>query len=76
VFGTNQLKGISELILNKFKKLAKEKFSSSVLCKCVNTYWKNTEYYECLKAKLSSSDLLDLFRNREGNKILLELMNI
>lgn len=75
VFGQEQLKGISEFIFSKFMLFSKEKFSSSVLCKCISNYWKGSDFYDRFKSRLSPADILGLFRNKEGNKVLLELMS-
>lgn len=74
LFGINELKGISEFIFSKLRPLAKEKFSSSVICKCISSYWRGTSYYDRLKSKMNTSEIVELFKNREGNKVLLELM--
>ncbi len=68
------MKDISELLFERFRQLAKEKFSSSVLCRCISSYWQGSGYYEKLKAKMSNSDVVELFKNKEGNKVLLELI--
>jgi len=58
------MKAISEYLLVKFKILAKEKFSSSVLCKCISSYWRGTTYYQKLKSKISSGEIIELFKNK------------
>lgn len=65
---------MSEFLFMKFRILAKEKFSSSVLCKCISSYWRGSNYYHKLRSKISSAEIVELFKNKEGNKVLLELM--
>ena len=75
IFGEREMREISEFIFSKFRALAKEKFSSSVICKCLSTYWRETDYLKGLKSKLNTGEIVELFKNKEGNKVLLELMN-
>lgn len=49
------------------------KFASNVLLKCISTYWTDKRVFQSLKS-LNSTQVLEIFRNKDGNKILLEIM--
>ena len=42
--------------------------------KCINLFWDLNSIAERLRAILNNSVILDLYRHKEGNKILLALM--
>lgn len=63
------------MILEKFSAFSVQKYSSSVVLKCINTYWTDKAYVNKLKDTLKSDGIFEMFRNREGNKILLDLMD-
>lgn len=73
LFDEEKCAGITEGILAKFTTYAIGKFSSNVLLKCISVYWTDRRVYQSLKG-LSSNQILDVFRNKDGNKILLEIM--
>ena len=75
LFGEAKSSGITEMILERFSAFSLQKYSSSVLLKCINTYWTDRAYLHRLKDTLKSDGILDMFKNREGNKILLDLMD-
>jgi hypothetical protein len=73
MFDLERCSGITERILYQFPTYAIGKFSSNVLLKCISTYWTDKRIYSSLKS-ISSNQIVELFRNKDGNKILLEMM--
>jgi hypothetical protein len=77
VLGSKQLKGVNETIVRLFSTFACEKYSSNVLQNCIRIYWrKEFKIYDHLKSMISSKKILSLYRNKEGNKVLLEIMEM
>ena len=62
------------MILERFPQFSIQKYSGSVILKCVDTYWANKDTVEKLKYSLNTNSILDMYRNKEGNKILLTIM--
>lgn len=73
LFQEDECAGITERIFFSFCHYAIGKFASSVLLKCITIYW-GTHYLEAAVAALSHRQVLELFRNKDGNKILVEAM--
>jgi hypothetical protein len=65
---------ITERIIDKFTQFSLQKYSSAVIFKCINTYWTNKDTLLRLKNALNSDAIIEMFRNRDANKILLEIM--
>ena len=65
--------GITQNILLNFTHYCSGKFSSNVLLKCILVYWTDCRIYDSLLG-LTSKQIVDIFRNKDGNKILLEMM--
>ena len=55
ILGEKYLREISEFIFTKLRALAREKFSSSVICRCLSSYWRDTDYLNRLKSKLNTA---------------------
>lgn len=53
LFGEAKSSGITEMIIEKFVQFSLQKYSSSVVSKCINIYWTNQQYAvrlkDCLK---------------------------
>lgn len=62
------------MIIEKFVQFSLQKYSSSVVSKCLATYWKDKSYPAKIKEVLKIDGVLEMYRNREGNKILLDLL--
>jgi hypothetical protein len=73
LFDLEKCSGITERILLEFPRFAIGKFSSNVILKCISIYWVNKNIYNSLK-ELPSNQIVEIFRNKDGNKILLEIM--
>lgn len=73
LFDLEKCAGITERILSKFAFYATGKFSSNVIIKCISIYWTDKRIYSSLR-NLSNNQIIDIFRNKDGNKILLEIM--
>lgn len=73
LFDLEKCAGITERILSKFYHYSMGKFASNVLLKCISTYWTDKRVFQSLKS-LNSTQILEIFRNKDGNKILLEIM--
>ena len=41
--------------------------------KCISVYWNDLGIYDSLK-ELPKNQVIEIFRNKDGNKILLEIM--
>jgi hypothetical protein len=74
LFGEDKCAGITEMITERFPQFAIQKYSSSVVYKCVSCYWVKKESFNRLKQTLTPESIIELFRNKDGNKILLEIM--
>jgi hypothetical protein len=73
LFDLERCVGITERILSRFHSYAIGKFSSNVLLKCIATYWVDKQVYTSLRA-LGNTQIVEIFRNKDGNKILMEIM--
>jgi hypothetical protein len=73
LFDLDKCSGITERILSHFPHYALAKYSASVLLKCISIYWTDRSIFLSLRG-LSNSQILELFRSKDGNRILLELM--
>ena len=73
-FGEKYCWSLTNLILSKFKEFSMQKFSGMTVYKCVSSFWNLENVSERLKNILNESTIIDLFRCKEGNKILLTLM--
>ena len=73
-FGEVKSSGITEMIIEKFVQFSLQKYSSSVVSKCISTYWKDKNCALKLKEVLKPEGITEMFRSREGNKILLDLL--
>ena len=62
------------MITERFPQFAIQKYSSSVVYKCVSCYWVKKESFNRVKQTLTPEAIIELFRNKDGNKILLEIM--
>ncbi len=62
------------MILERFPQFSIQKYSGSVVLKCVESYWGKEDAVEKLKYSLNANSILDMYRNKEGNKILLTIM--
>lgn len=65
---------MNETIVRLFPILGCEKYSSNVLQNCIKKYWDFQLIYEELKASLNNKKILQMYRNHNGNKVLLEIM--
>lgn len=74
LFGESKSSGITEMIIEKFVQFSLQKYSSSVVSKCLATYWKDKSYPSKIKEVLKIDGVIEMYRNREGNKILLDLL--
>ena len=73
MFELEKCSAITEAILSKFTYYAVGKYSSNVIHKCVSVYWTDLNKYDTLK-ELPKNQVIEIFRNKDGNKILLEIM--
>lgn len=73
--GESKSSAITENIIERFVPLSLQKYSASVILKCINIYWTDHSYVDRLKDSLRPDGILEMFRNKEGNKILLDLMD-
>jgi len=73
LFDVEKCSAITEIILSKFAFYANGKFSSNVILKCISIYWTDQSIYSSLKG-LSSNQVVEIFKNKDGNRILLEIM--
>lgn len=73
LYDLEKCSGITQRILSQFAKYSMGKFSSNVLLKCISIYWTDRRIYSYLKA-LGNNQIVEVFRNKDGNKILLEIM--
>ena len=73
LFDLERSASITERILSKFATYAVGKFSSNVILKCISIYWTDKRIYSSLKG-LPNSQVIEIFKNKDGNKILLEIM--
>ena len=73
LFDLEKCSGITERILSRFAYYAIGKFSSNVILKCIQIYWTDQRIYTSLKG-LPNNQIMEIFRNKDGNKILLEIM--
>ncbi len=73
LFDLDKCSGITERILSKFAFYAVGKFSSNVILKCISSYWTDKKIYNTLRG-LTNSQIVEIFRHKDGNKILLEIM--
>jgi membrane protein involved in colicin uptake len=62
------------MILEKFAQFSIQKYSSSVIMKCISNYWKDRSYINKLRDVLKPDGIIEMFRNKEGNKILCDLL--
>ena len=62
------------MIIERFSQFSLQKYSSSVVYKCISTYWTNDKIFIRLKQTLTVDGIIELFRNKDGNKILIEIM--
>ena len=70
-----RLSGINEYILQNFSKCACLKYSSNVLQNCVKKYWRNNEVIlKDLRNCLQNKSIIYMYNNKDGNKVLLEIM--
>jgi hypothetical protein len=69
-FDLEKCSGITERILSRFTHYAVGKFASNVLLKCISCYWTDRRIYSSLKC-ISNGQIVEIFRNKDGNKILL-----
>ena len=77
VFSIDRMTGITEYILKNFSRCACEKYSSNVLQNCVRKYWPRYEsIFKSLKNCLENKNITYMYYNKEGNKILLEIMSL
>lgn len=73
-FGLNSCTIITDFIVQHFGELSARKYSGDTVLKCVDTYWKRHPIIEQLKDILSGEVILKLFGCKEGNKVLLVLV--
>lgn len=73
LFDLDKCSGITERIISHFPHYALAKYSASVLLKCISVYWTDRRIFLSLRG-LSNNQILELFRSKDGNRILLELM--
>ena len=73
-FGEKYCWNLTNLILNKFKEYSMQKFSGMTVIKCVTSFWNLENVSERLTNILSEHIIIDLFRCKEGNRILLIIM--
>lgn len=70
LFDVDKTSVITQAILSKFAQYAIGKFSSNVILKCISVYWTDKNIYNSLK-ELPNNQVVEIFRNKDGNKILL-----
>ena len=70
LFDLEKCAGITERILSRFFFYSVGKFSSNVLIKCISAYWVDKSVYKTLRG-LNNSQIVEIFRNKDGNKVLL-----
>ena len=73
LFDIEKCSAITQRILFKFAFYANGKFSSNVILKCISIYWTDKNIYSSLKG-LSSNQVVEIFKNKDGNRILLQIM--
>jgi hypothetical protein len=73
-FGESSCLGITDLLVQQFAEYAGRKYSGNVLFKCIETFWNSQEAIEKLNTVLSGEAILKLFVCKEGNKVLLALV--
>lgn len=73
LFLADKCAGITERILSRFAHYATGRYSSNVLLKCISTFWTDRRLYLSLRT-LSNAHIADIFRNKDGNRVLLEMM--
>jgi hypothetical protein len=54
LFGESRSSGITEMIIEKFVQFSLQKYSSSVVSKCINVYWTDHSYAGRLKDSLKN----------------------
>ena len=62
------------MIVENFVYYSTEKFASNVVYKCVKDYWKESHAYDILRESLRNNEIISMYKNREGNRILLEIV--
>jgi hypothetical protein len=73
-FGEDKCEAITERIMNKFLPFSLQKYSNAVICKCVTIYWTNKATLDRLRNALTNEIIHEMFRNKDSNKILLEIV--
>lgn len=73
LFGEEKCGGITERIIDKILQFSLQKYSSAVIFKCISTFWLSKDNLNKLKNALTSDIIQEMYRNKESNKILLEL---
>ncbi len=73
MFDLERCSGITERILYRFGNYCIGKYASNVLLKCVSLYWSDKKVYRSLRS-MTNTQILEIFRNKDGNKVLLEIM--
>lgn len=67
---------LMDTILMKLSQYSLSKYSTNVVFKCLNSYWANQKEYvsSVLKEVFQPYLILEMYKNKDGNKILLEIM--
>lgn len=58
LFGETKSSGITEMIIEKFVLFSLQRYSSSVVGKCINTYWTDKSYVGKLKDALTNEGII------------------
>lgn len=73
-FGERTMQGVSDMLIENFGYYSTERYASNVILKCIREYWHNFSVYDSLREKIRNSDISSMYKNREGNRILLEII--
>jgi hypothetical protein len=58
----------------KFLPFSLQKYSSAVIYKCVASFWIQKDTINLLRNALTNEVIQEMFRNKDANKILLEIV--
>jgi len=59
------------MIIERFPQFSLQKYSSSVVLKCISSFWNQKESLNRLKQALNADAIVEMYRSRDGNRILL-----
>lgn len=70
------ISSLTDSILMKLPQYSLSKYSTNVVFKCLSVYWVDRKEYvsSVLKEVFQPYLILEMYKNKDGNKVLLEIM--